>query len=342
MSFPSYSTGTVSVAANGTVVTGVGTVWSGVNARPGDLMQIGANIAFISDVTDTTHLAIPSWGGGPQSGVAYTIFQVSPLRYSGGQAMADVSALVAVLNGMGTIYAVTGAAPDPSIGSDGQYALKTNAGAWQLWLKSGGVWVLQGQPVGTNYKGVWTSTASYGINDIVSRLGSSYIAKSPNTNAPPESNPSIWDVSAQKGDQGNKGDKGDTGTPATIAVNTVTTLPPGSSATVQNIGTASTASLVFGIPQGAQGIQGVQGLQGTGLQPDATGTLAQRATYDGQGQGFKFLETDVSPFRLWVKASNTSGDWAGPDFIGGNFPVGDMGHVTDTIVQTYDFGHVTA
>src|ERR1700722_12608305 len=124
MAFPSYSTGTVSVAANGTVVTGVSTIWSGVNARPGDLLQIGDFQTIVSDVTDVTHLVIPPWGGGAQSAVAYVIWQTSPLRFVGGQAMADVSSLIAVLNGMGTIYAVTGDAPDPSIGEDGQYALK--------------------------------------------------------------------------------------------------------------------------------------------------------------------------------------------------------------------------
>src|SRR4051794_7499148 len=125
--FPSYSTGTVTIGANGTVATGTGTVWSGINARSGDLLVVGDFQTIISDVTDATHLAIPAWGGGAVSGIAYKIFQTSPLRFAGGQAMADVSALVAVLNGMGTIYAVTGAAPDPSIGTDGQYALKTNA-----------------------------------------------------------------------------------------------------------------------------------------------------------------------------------------------------------------------
>ena len=64
-----------------------------------------------------------------------------------------VEALVAVLNGMGTIYAVSGSVPDPSIGSNGQYALKTNSSTWLLWLKVSGAWVAQGIPVGTNYRG---------------------------------------------------------------------------------------------------------------------------------------------------------------------------------------------
>ncbi|MEY9228085.1 hypothetical protein ABIF68_007299 [Bradyrhizobium japonicum] len=64
----SYSTGTVSVAAGGTIVTGVGAIWSGTNARPGDILQIGNFQSVISDVTDVTHLVIPPWGGGAQAG----------------------------------------------------------------------------------------------------------------------------------------------------------------------------------------------------------------------------------------------------------------------------------
>jgi hypothetical protein len=150
-----------------------------------------------------------------------------------------------------------------------------------------------------------------------------------------------WSIIANiKGDMGTPGAKGDTGAPATVAINSVTTLAPGASATVTNSGTPSSVSLNFGIPSGLTGPQGPTGIQGVGLQPDASGTLAQRAAYDGQAVGYKFLETDVAPFRLFVKASNVSADWAGPTYIGGNFPVGDLGHITDSIIQTFDFGHI--
>ncbi|MGJ5163151.1 hypothetical protein [Bradyrhizobium sp. HKCCYLR1051] len=342
MTFPSYATGTVAVANGATVIDGTGTIWSGVNVRAGDDIVIAGHTVIVEDVTDETHLVIDAWPYTTvDAGTAYKIVQRSPLRFAGGQAMADVSALVAILNGMGTIYAVTGEAPDPSIGEDGQYALKTNTGLWKLWLKVAGVWLAQGNPAGTSTnRGAWDGITDYIASDMVSRLGSSYIATAPSTNKPPESNPSFWNLVAAKGDQGNTGAQGAPGTAATITVASTTTLPAGSNATVTNLGTSSAASLAFGIPQGAQGIQGNQGPQGQGLSYDASGTLAERATYDGQTTGYAFLQTDVSPFRLWVKASNTSGDWAGPTFVGGNYPVGDMGHITDSIVQTYDFGHI--
>lgn len=147
MTFPSYSVGTVSVAADATTVVGTGTVWQGVNARAGDLFQIGSFGALITDVTDYNHLVISKWGGGAQSGAAYTIFATSPLRYAGADAMADVEKLLKTLNGV-TFYIVEGDAPDPSLGEEGSSALKINAGPFKFWLKTGGVWVYQGQPAG--------------------------------------------------------------------------------------------------------------------------------------------------------------------------------------------------
>jgi hypothetical protein len=336
----SYATGTVAVANGATAIVGTGTCWTGVNARAGDDIIVAGHTVIVEDVTDLTHIVIDPWPFPDVApGAAYKIVQRSPLRIAGAQAMADVDRLVAILNGMGTIYAVDDDVPDPSIGDEGQYALKTSTGVWQQWKKTGGVWVLQGIPVGTNYRGAWDSAANYAGNDVVARAGSSYIARSPNIGQPPESSLAVWDVLAQKGDQGNKGEKGDAGTPATVAINSVTRLPAGASPTVTNLGTVSDASLRFGIPEGEQGIPGEQGERGAGVEPDDTGTLAQRAAHDGEAKGYSFLETDVSPFRFWIKASNTSGDWAGPTFVGGNFPVGDMGHATDSIVQTFDFGH---
>lgn len=332
MTLPTYQTGTVSVANGGTIVTGVSSIWSGTNVLQGDFISIGgANPVLITGVTDTTHLTISPWTGTTQTAVAYVIYQNFVGRVIGVAAAANVSALLAFFNQAGTFYAVSGTVPDPSIGDDGQYALKTNAVPWKLWLKTGGVWVDQGSPVGTNNRGTWSSVTAYVGNDVVGRLGSSYIAKAINTNQPPESSPTYWDVLAVgganwtsgttapsggrdgdyhlltttydvykntagvwavllniKGAIGNTGATGATGAAATVAINSTTTLAPGASATVTNTGTPSSVSLNFGIPKGDTGIQGPTGATGTGLQPDASGTLAQRAAFDGQTTGFKF------------------------------------------------------
>ena len=156
----SYSTGTVTVSAGGTTVTGVSSVWSGTNVKPGDILQIGNFQSVISDVTDTTHLVIPPWGGGAQAGVAYKIWQVSPQRFAGAQAMGTVNELVAALEVSGFFWFVDVGltAPDPSYGDDGQWAYQPSTGAY--WLKTGGAWVASGSPA-AGYGG--TSTTSLAI-----------------------------------------------------------------------------------------------------------------------------------------------------------------------------------
>ncbi len=74
---------------------------------------------------------------------------------------------------------------------------------------------------------------------------------------------------------------------------------------------------------------------GRGFQPDATGTLAERAAYDTADKDLIFLRTDVTPFELYVKASATSGDWAGPTSVqGAPGPPGTNGaSVADVLAQ---------
>jgi len=56
---------------------------------------------------------------------------------------------------------------------------------------------------------------------------------------------------------------------------------------------------------------------GRGFDPDATGTLTDRAANDDAAKGFIFVRTDVVPFQIYIKASATSGDWAGPTSMQG-------------------------
>jgi hypothetical protein len=55
---------------------------------------------------------------------------------------AKVRALLDALASTSFLF-VSGAAPDPGLGSDGQYALKVNDGSFLLWKKVSGVWQLQ-------------------------------------------------------------------------------------------------------------------------------------------------------------------------------------------------------
>jgi hypothetical protein len=368
-----YTTGTVSVAANGTVVTGSGTFFS--NLRQYDFISINKlPIVPVITVTDDTHLVIPIWQGGAQAAVNYVAYKMSPLRFVGSDSAVEMSKTFTYLNDKGVFYAVETTVPDPSIGNDGDYALKTNTGAWKLWLRVAGTWAQQSQPVGVTYRGIWSSVTAYVANDRVSFNGTSYISNAATTNHQPDLYPADWDISGIKGDTGPAPTM--SGTSATLmtaglgsksfttqagiafaagqllrAVNADRSLimigaivsysgvalvvsmesytgtgssnnwtlsltgstgqqgiqgPQGNPSTVPGpTGPAGTASLV-------PGPQGIQGNDGQGITPDQTGTIAGRTTYDNQPKNFKYLVTDTSPFQLFIKASNTTADWAGP------------------------------
>lgn len=148
--------------------------------------------------------------------------------------------------------------------------------------------------------------------------------------------PDKGDTGSQ-GSQGIPGTAGANGNAATITVGTVTAGAAGSDPEVTNVGNTQNAIFDFVIPRGNTGDTGAQG---TGIQPDATGTLDERDAYDAEAQGFIFMQTDVSPFALWVKGSASSGDWEGPTYIGGEAAIGDWGLVTDSVGISYDYGSV--
>jgi hypothetical protein len=81
--FPSYSTGTVSIAANATSVVGTGSNWSGQNVKPGDFLVAGGQTVIIQDVTDATHLVIDAWPFGAVTDGTYKIYQMSVQRIAG-------------------------------------------------------------------------------------------------------------------------------------------------------------------------------------------------------------------------------------------------------------------
>jgi hypothetical protein len=210
---PSYSVGTVSVKKGDTVVVGAGgPLWtSTANARAGDDIIIAGHIWPLSDVIDATHLSIDPWPfDDVPAGRPYKILQRSPLRFAGGQAMADVTQLVGALNteGLFRIVPTGAAAPDPSLGEENQYALQPST--FRLWLKIGGQWVFQGIFKGFRVRGPYSSTAAYLTNDIVSQDGASYVALVDNTGQP-VTTAAAWALFAAKGDQGEQGPQGNPG-----------------------------------------------------------------------------------------------------------------------------------
>lgn len=206
----SYSTGTVSVNNGDAAIVGTGTIWSGTNAKAGDVILVDGDPVEIKDVTDVTHLSLwTPWTGGAKSGASYVIIQKSPLRFAGSQAMADVNTLIAALNTTGFFVFVgaTETVPDPSLGEDGQFAFQ--AGTGKLWVKDSGIWNFLGIYKGFNLRGAYDAGTTYSDNDVVTLNGSSYAwinAASGSGHSPPDG--TFWQLLAGKGDTGSTGPTG--------------------------------------------------------------------------------------------------------------------------------------
>jgi hypothetical protein len=211
----SYSTGTVSVNDGDTTIVGASTIWSDINARGGDVIFVdgAADPIEIKDVTDTSHLTLwTPWSGGAKSNVSYVIVQKSPLRFAGGQAMADVAAMVAALDADGfyVFVASTLTAPDPSLGEEGQYAFQPSTK--KLWFKESGIWNFLGVFSAFGTPAPYDSGTTYKLFDVATSGGSSYVwinATPGSGHAPPDA--TYWAVLASKGDKGDKGDTGPAG-----------------------------------------------------------------------------------------------------------------------------------
>ncbi|MGB3490780.1 MAG: hypothetical protein WBA62_22045 [Xanthobacteraceae bacterium] len=189
MALNTYSTGTVSVTSGGAVAV-AGGIWGGPNVVAGDMVSVDGGAALlINDVADATHGQLVGWSGGAVSGKVYVVYKCSSLRFDDVQMAEDAKDIVAAFNTEGFYHFVKPGAtePDSSLGDDGQYAFQATTGS--LWVKSGGVWVSVGVYKGINPRGAWNSATAYAVNDVVSDIGNSYMATSPNTNdRPPSAN----------------------------------------------------------------------------------------------------------------------------------------------------------
>lgn len=109
------------------------------------------------------------------------------------------------------------------------------------------------------FKGAWQPDAPYAVNDVVTRLGSTFVAIVECNGIPPESDKNSWALLSSKGDAGDKGDKGDPGD----------TGPQGLPGAKGDTGATG--------PQGIQGLQGPQGPQGDAGPQGPSGTAGQTA-----------------------------------------------------------------
>jgi hypothetical protein len=115
--------------------------------------------------------------------------------------------------------------------------------------------------VGFNYRNIFSSTATYAVNDVVTYNGSSYVAIAANgpSTQTPDQNTNAWSVMAQQGYPGLNGATGPQGLPGLNGSQGAQGLPGNTGAT------GPTG------PQGIAGPPGAQGPQGQLGYPGATG-----------------------------------------------------------------------
>ena len=203
-----YSTGSITVTNGSVVVSGLGVVWNDV--LEGDeiwpsghgAMIIGADVVHpFNSITLLT-----PWPGTSLIGSTYVIVKTSWKRHDVTELQKLWRTLAAELEATGNFIYVEGDEPDPEMGENGQFALKVNVAPWRLWLKEVNVWQQQGVPVGSIWRGPWNAVTTYQVNDVVGRIGSSYINITlDNLNKPPELNPADWQLTGAAGATGADG-----------------------------------------------------------------------------------------------------------------------------------------
>lgn len=198
-----YNTGTVSVAAGGTAVTGSGTGWGDDVLLKGDLLMDPAQPAIppqrIASITDNTHLVLAfPWPGTAMVAAPYEIRFVGDIERSTAQTRRYLELLGAVDNtGIGidafgpfADRALYDAMPPgfTFLSMDGAGA----GGGELIYIREGsaaGGWsdpIDVNGPAGPpgligNWRGAWTTATAYAVNDAVQQGGSSYIAVSAHT-----------------------------------------------------------------------------------------------------------------------------------------------------------------
>ena len=173
-----YATGTVSVPAGGTTVTGSGTLWSTL-VQPGDTFEAAGLSVRVAAVVDDTHLTLLyGWPGATLSGSVYVAIYNAPSRSYGTYVAERATELVErarILTDGRVIYVVAGvnvdtppASPAPDdlyvvgtaptgawAGYPGYLAIATDAGTWRFTAPDHGMHVFA---LATDQ--VWSRTAT--------------------------------------------------------------------------------------------------------------------------------------------------------------------------------------
>src|SRR5205823_5278144 len=150
-------------------------------------------------------------------------------------------------------------------------------------------------PAGLNWKGNWSSSTAYVVNDAVSASGSAYIALQANTNVQPPAS-GTWSLVAQKGDLGLTGSQGAAGAagaqgPAGVAGANGATGSQGPAGAIGATGAAGAQGPVGAT--GAQGPIGPTGLNWKGNWSSSTAYAINDAVFSS-GSAYVALQANTN------------------------------------------------
>lgn len=99
--------------------------------------------------------------------------------------------------------------PASSLGKNGDWYIRTDTS--DVYLKTSGAWVLKmnikgATGAGVTVRGTWNVNTAYAQNDMVSYLGSAYIAVRANIGVTPGTSSADWTLYIEKGDKGDPGE----------------------------------------------------------------------------------------------------------------------------------------
>lgn len=170
-----YTAGTISVSAEGTAVTGVGTAWQTAGFREGDWLIANGWVNVVSAVNSNTSITLAQpWRGGALSGAAYRLRYMS----DGSRASAQARQLIDLLGGSGNLEALAGL-----VGSPNMVPYFSGYGTMQLvsFAALGGQWMP---------KGLWDAGTTYSASDMVEHGGHIFLSnEGSNTNNEPVISP---------------------------------------------------------------------------------------------------------------------------------------------------------
>ncbi|MCS0501371.1 tail fiber domain-containing protein [Ancylobacter mangrovi] len=188
-----YATGTLSVAAGGTVVTGAGTLWTMV-LQPGDTLFADGLLVPITTVDSNTQLTLGfAWPGDALEDAAYVARYDSPVRYSNAYLAQRAQELVraaALLEGTAPYYVaravgqnappgapvlddiyVVGGAPTGAFAGHANQLAQWTGTDWAFTVPASG-WHVASEANGLTYAwlgGAWGLTA--GVSSVVGQVG---------------------------------------------------------------------------------------------------------------------------------------------------------------------------